>query len=259
MLIDSHCHLDMLDLAKHDGDLESAIIAARAAGVGHILNICVTLENFPRVLEIAKTYEGVSCTVGLHPSEQHCHEPSVDDLIELAQHPKVIGIGESGLDYFHCSGDLTWQQERFRRHIQAAKQINKPLVIHSRESSDDMYRILCDEKVNEIGGVLHCFTDSYEAAQKFVDLGFYIGITGIVTFKKALQVQEVAQKIPLERLLVETDAPYLAPEPYRGKPNEPAYVRYVAEHIAKLRNISYDELALQTTKNFWELFDTQEA
>lgn len=257
MLVDSHCHLDRLDLAKYGGNLERVIDAARAQDVGHILNIGVTLEDFPRVLEIAQTYDDVSCTVGLHPSEQGYHEPLVDDLVELTKYSEVIGIGETGLDYFHCSGDLTWQLERFRRHIKAAKEVQKPLVIHSRESSDDMYRILREEKVSEIGGVLHCFTDSYETAQKFVDLGFYISITGIVTFKKAVKVQEVAQKIPLERLLVETDAPYLAPVPHRGKPNEPAYVRYVAEHIAKLRGISYEEVAAQTTKNFWDLFDNR--
>ncbi|MGD9108661.1 MAG: TatD family hydrolase [Gammaproteobacteria bacterium] len=254
MLIDSHCHLDRLDLTKYGGQLDGVIDAARAAGVEHILNVCVNLQDFPRVLEIAEAYDDVSCTVGLQPSEHQDHEPSVDDLVELSQHPKVIAIGEAGLEYFHCSGDLAWQRERFRWHIQAARQVKKPLVIHSRDSSEDMYRILCEERAAEVGGVLHCFTDSYEAAHKFVDLGFYIGITGIVTFKQAVQVQETAQKIPLERLLIETDAPYLTPVPYRGKPNEPAYVRYVAEAIAKLRGISYAEVAEQTTANFWNLF-----
>ena len=254
MLIDSHCHLDRLDLTKYDGQLDGAINAARDNGVEHILNIGINLQDFPRVLEIAEIYDDVSCTVGLQPSEHANHEPSIDELVELSQHPKVIGIGEVGLEYFHCSGDLTWQHERFRRHIQAAKQVNKPLVVHSREASDDMYRILCEEKAAEVGGVLHCFTDSYEYAQKFLGLGFYIGITGIVTFKKAMQVQKTAQKIPLERLLIETDAPYLAPVPYRGKPNEPAYVKYVAERIAELRDISYEEVARQTTANFWDLF-----
>ncbi|MGD9152082.1 MAG: TatD family hydrolase [Gammaproteobacteria bacterium] len=254
MLIDSHCHLDRLDLTKYAGQLDGVIDAARAVGVEHILNVCVNLQDFPRVLEIAEAYDDVSCTVGLQPSEHQNHEPSVDDLVELSQHPKVIAIGEAGLEYFHCSGDLAWQHERFRRHIRAARQVKKPLVIHSRESSEDVYRILREERAAEVGGVLHCFTDSYEYAQKFVDLGFYIGITGIVTFKKAVQVQETAQKIPLTRLLIETDAPYLTPVPYRGKPNEPAYVRYVAEAIAELREISYAEVAEQTTANFWDLF-----
>lgn len=254
MLIDSHCHLDRIDLTNYNGQLNGAINAARTAGVEHILNACVNLQDFPRVLEIAEAYDDVSCTVGLHPSDHEDQEPSVDELVQLSQHPKVIAIGEAGLDYFHCSGDLAWQRERFRRHIQAAKQVKKPLVIHSRESSEDMYRILREERAAEVGGVLHCFTDSYSQAQKFVDLGFYIGITGIVTFKQAVQVQETAQKIPLTRLLIETDAPYLAPVPYRGKPNEPAYVRYVAEAIAKLRGISYSEVAKQTTANFWDLF-----
>jgi len=259
MLIDSHCHLDMLDLGKYDDQLQGAINAAHDNGVGHILTVGVTLEDFPVVLKIAETYNGVSCTVGLHPSERQAKEPSINDLIELAEHVQVIAIGEVGLDYFHCSGDLSWQHERFRRHIQAAKYIKKPLVIHSRESSEDMYRILKEEGADEIGGVLHCFTGSYEEAQRFLDLGFYLGISGIVTFKKALQVQEVARKAPLNRLLIETDAPYLAPVPYRGKSNEPAYVHYVAEYIAKLREISYAEVAEQTTANFLELFDTPNA
>lgn len=255
MLVDSHCHLDMLDLAGHNNDLQNVIDAAHANDVGHILTIGVTLEEFPGIFDIATTYNKVSCTVGVHPSEEEAKEPSIAKLVELAQNPKVIAFGETGLDYFHCSGDLAWQHQRFLKHINAAKEARKPLVIHSREASDDMYKILKNENASEVGGVLHCFTGSYEDAKKFLDLGFYLGITGIVTFKKALQVQEVAQKIPLNRLLVETDAPYLAPVPYRGKQNEPAYVKYVAEYIAKLRDISYAEVAAQTTNNFCDLFD----
>ena len=255
MLVDSHCHLDRLDLSKYSGKLEAAIKAAHDNDVGYILSPCARLEDFPVILAIAEKYVNIVCAVGLHPEEENCHEPSVDELVKLAQNPKVVAIGEAGLDYFHYSGDLTWQHDRLRTHIRAAKQIGKPLVIHSRESSDDMYRILQEEAAAEAGGVLHCFTDVYDKAQKFIDLGFYVGITGIVTFKKALEVQEVARKIPLERLLIETDAPYLAPVPHRGKPNEPAYVRYVAEFIAKLRNISYAEVAAQTTANFCGLFN----
>jgi TatD DNase family protein len=250
MLVDSHCHLDMLDLSQHDNDLKNVIQAARENDVGHILNVCVTIENFPRVLKIAEMYDDVSCTVGLHPSEQNCHEPSVDELVELAKHKKVIAIGETGLDYFHCEGDLSWQHDRFRRHIQAAKIVNKPLIIHVRQAHEDALRILREEGAAEIGGVFHCFTESWEIAQKVLDLNFCLGITGIVTFKKALELQDVAKRASLDRLLIETDAPYLAPAPKRGKSNEPAYVRYVAEFLASLREISYEEIAKQTTENF---------
>lgn len=255
MLVDSHCHLDMLDLSNYDGKLDKAINVAHENDVGHILSVSVTIEDFPNVLKNAVLYQGVTCTVGLHPSEQNCHEPTIDELVELAQHPKVVAIGETGLDYFHCSGDLSWQQERFQRHIQAAKMAKIPLVLHSRQSSEDLLRILKEESADDVGGVWHCFTETYEIAKQALDLGLYVGITGIVTFKKALELQEIAKRIPLDRMLIETDAPYLAPTPMRGQKNEPAFVRYVAEYVAQLRSISYEEVAEQTTANFCKLMD----
>jgi TatD DNase family protein len=243
----------MLDLSKYNGKLSDAIAAARANDVGHILNVCVNSEDFPQVLQIAESFPDVTCTIGVHPAERNCYEPSVNELISLAQHSKVVAIGETGLDYFHCSGDLHWQRERFKRHIQAAKQSLKPLVVHSRQSSEDVLQCLREEKASEVGGVWHCFTETYEVARRVLDLGFYIGITGIVTFNKAVQLQEVAKRIPLNRLLLETDAPYLAPVPKRGKPNEPAFVRYIAEYVAHLREITYQEVVQQTTANFFAL------
>jgi len=253
-LVDSHCHLDRLDLSTHDGDLSGALAAAADAGVGHLLNVCINLGHFPRVLEIAQAHAHIFATVGVHPNEPPEHEASLDELVGLAAESKVVAIGETGLDYFRSQGDLRWQRERFRRHIAAARQVGKPLVVHSREAGADTLRILRDEGAGEAGGVMHCFVDDWPTARQALDLGFYISLSGIVTFKNAGQVREVAAQVPLERLLVETDAPYLAPEPYRGKPNEPAWVRYVAARIAEVRGISLEALAAATTANFFRLF-----
>lgn len=254
-LVDSHCHLDQLDLSAHDGELSNALIEAAVQGVQHLLCVCITLKDFPQVLAIAQAYPQVSASVGLHPNEEVTSaEPTADDLVLLAQDKKIIALGETGLDYYRSTGDLTWQHERFRQHIRAAKKVNKALIIHSRQAREDTLRILKEEGANTVGGVMHCFTEDLAMADAAMELGFYISFSGIVTFPNAKEIQAVAKQIPLERMLIETDSPYLAPVPHRGKSNEPAYVRYVAEYIAQLRGIDVVELAEQTTKNFFNCF-----
>lgn len=254
MLVDSHCHLNRLDLTHHNGDLEAALAFARKQGVSQMLCVSVVLEDLPNMLTIARAHKNIYVSTGLHPTEPVSKEPSVEDLIALASDPLVIAIGETGLDYYRCEGDITWQQERFRTHIRAAKALNKPLIIHTREAQKDTIAIMREENAQDPQGVMHCFTETWEMAKQAMDLNFYISFSGIVTFKNAKELQEVAQKVPLDRMLIETDAPYLAPVPYRGKPNEPAYVRHVAEFIAALRGISFEEVAEKTTENFERLF-----
>lgn len=252
-LVDSHCHLDLLDLSAYNGDLFAVLQQAQKNGVQHILNVSITLADFPTVLKTAEAYPFVSASVGLHPNEQS-EETTTEQLVEFGMHKKVIAVGETGLDYFRSTGDTEWQRERFRAHIRAAKELQKPLIIHTRDSKEDTLRIMREEKVSEVGGVMHCFTEDWETAQQALDLGFYISFSGIVTFKNATVIQDVAKRVPLERMLIETDAPYLAPNPHRGKTNEPGYVRYTAEYIAAARDISLEELAEQTTNNFFNLF-----
>lgn len=254
MLVDSHCHLDRLDLAPFGGSIEGALEAAQAQDIGHFLCVSINLEDYPAMLEIAESHMQVSASVGLHPNEQSGHDPGIDELVRYAQHPKVIAIGETGLDYFRSEGDLDWQRDRFRRHIAAAKQSGKPLIIHSRDASDDTLLILAEESAADVGGVMHCFTGDWDMAKRAMDLNFHISFSGIVTFKSAVELQEVAVKMPGERMLVETDSPYLAPVPYRGKPNHPALVRHVAEYIAQLRGETYAQVAEVTTRNFIRLF-----
>lgn len=253
-LVDSHCHLDQLDLAAYQGDLSKALRFAESQSVKHFLCVCITLQDFPHMMDTIKDFSAVSASVGLHPTEQHDHEPTADELAALAMHEKVVAIGETGLDYFRSTGDLDWQRERFRQHIRAAKKAGVPIIVHSRDAKADTLKILREENADLMGGVLHCFTEDLEMAQAAIEMNFYISISGIVTFKNATQIQDVAQKIPLSRLLIETDAPYLAPVPHRGKTNEPAYVRYVAEYIAKLRGVDVSEIAEATTRNFFALF-----
>ena len=250
-LIDSHCHLDFDGLSNR---LPEVLAAMEANDVGGCMTIGVTLEEAPQVLAIAAAHEQVFASVGVHPEYADHQEPDVETLCTLAQHPKVLAIGETGLDYHWHKDKPEWQRERFRVHIRAAKQLNKPLVIHTREAAEDTLAILKEEGAGAVGGILHCFTETLAVAEEAMALGFYISISGIVSFKKAEQVHEVARSIPLDRLLVETDAPYLAPVPFRGKPNEPAYVRYVAEAIANLRQISYAEVADASSRNFLKLF-----
>jgi len=251
MLVDSHCHLNFPDLLSH---LPEALAAMQANAVTHALVIGVSLPEFPQVLALAEHYPHLFATVGVHPDNPDAEEPSEARLVELAQHPKVVGIGETGLDYHWCQGDLAWQHQRFRTHIRAARTLNLPLVVHTRESVADTLRLLREEGAEACGGVMHCFTEDWDSAQAALDLGFYISISGIVTFKNAEQVKQVASRVPLDRLLVETDSPYLAPVPFRGKQNQPAYVRYVAEQVAQLRSMSLAELAAATTENFFRLF-----
>lgn len=256
ILVDSHCHLDRIDLAPFDGKLEAALAAAEALQVGCMLCVCIDMENFPAVLDIAERFTKVFASVGKHPTEWEGEEPTIASLVAKADHPKVIAIGETGLDYFHgLETERAAQQSRFITHIQAAKQAGKPLIIHTRQAQADTISILKQEQAES--GVFHCFTESWDMARQGLDLGLYISFSGIVTFKNALELKEVAKKVPLDRILVETDAPYLTPAPYRGKPNTPGYTRYVAEHIAELRGIPYERLRDVTTENFQRLFKIQ--
>lgn len=252
-LTDSHCHLDRLDLSAHEGKLQNALDAAKKQGVTQILCVCVELDELPNILTIAESYPNIYASVGLHPTEAVANEPSVDDLVKLANHNKIVALGETGLDYFHCQGDVTWQQQRFRNHIRAAKRVNKPIIVHTRQAQSDTIRILQEEQADLIGGVMHCFTEDWSMAEQALALNFYISFSGIVTFNSAKTLQEVAKQVPLDRLLIETDAPYLAPVPYRGKPNEPAYVKLVAEKIAELRQMRIDDVAKHTTENYERL------
>ena len=222
--------------------------------VGHALCVSVTLDKFPEVLALAEQYDNFYASVGVHPDYEDIEEPSIDGLVSLAAHAKVVAIGETGLDYFRLTGDLEWQRTRFRTHIRAAILAKKPLIIHTRSAAEDTLRIMQEEGAVAVGGVMHCFTESLEVALAAISMGFYISFSGIVTFKNALALKEVAQKIPLDKILVETDSPYLAPVPFRGKTNQPAYVKYVAQEIANLRGISLDEVMLATTTNFFNLF-----
>jgi TatD DNase family protein len=250
-LVDSHCHLDFPDLAA---DTPGVLADMAAHGVSHALCVSVTLEDFPKVRALAENHDNLYASVGTHPDYPDHPLVTVDELVRLADHPKVVAIGETGLDYFRLEGDLEWQRERFRTHIRAARSIAKPLIIHTRASAEDTIAIMREERADEVCGVMHCFTETWETAQAALDLGFYISFSGIVTFKNAVALKEVAQRVPLERMLVETDSPYLAPVPYRGKTNRPGWVKYVAEEIARLRGIPFDEVAAATTANFFSLF-----
>lgn len=251
MLVDSHCHLNFPELAANLPAIKQSMLDNL---VGHALCISVTLPDFPQVLALAETNENFYASVGVHPDYENIEEPTLDGLVALANHPKVIAIGETGLDYFRLSGDLEWQRTRFRTHIRAAIQSNKPLIIHTRNAAEDTLRIMREENAQRVGGVMHCFTESLEIALQAIELGFYISFSGIVTFKNATSIKEVAKQVPLDRILVETDSPYLAPMPYRGKINQPSYVKFVAEEIAKLRGITLEEVSVATTKNFFHLF-----
>jgi TatD DNase family protein len=254
MLIDSHCHLDRVDLKPYGGDFKRFVAETQSHAIDHMLCVSISLEKWPGMMALLDDHACISASVGVHPNEQDCQEPTEADLIERAAHPKIVAIGETGLDYFRSEGDLSWQHERFRTHIRAAKATGKPLIIHTRESREDTLRILREEGAAEVGGVLHCFTEDWETARQALDLNFYISFSGIVTFRNAEQIQDAARKVPEDRLLVETDSPYLAPIPHRGKPNYPHYVRKVAEFVADLRGVSLETLAEQSSRNYWTLF-----
>jgi TatD DNase family protein len=250
-LVDSHCHLNFDPLNTR---LEEVIQRARDNGVGHMLCVSVTLESFPEIRAIAHNHSIIFASVGVHPNEREGREPTVDDLTSLADDERVVAIGETGLDYYRSQGDLAWQQERFRRHIRAARQSGKPLIIHTREAAEDTLRIMREEKASEVGGVMHCFTESWEVARQALDIDFHISFSGIVTFHNAEMLREVVKQVPENRLLIETDSPYLAPVPHRGKTNEPSFVRHVAQCLADSRGTDIENVARITTRNFFSLF-----
>jgi TatD DNase family protein len=252
MLVDSHCHLN-LNKSSNPANL---VATAQAQGVNYFLNVAVDLHHFSELLATAKHLDHVFTSVGIHPNTPIDEtEPTAQVLCDLANNPNIIAIGETGLDYYRSQGDLTWQQQRFRTHIRAAKEIHKPLIIHSREAARDTLRILQEEQANIVGGIMHCFVDDWEIAQQAMSMGFYISFSGIVTFKNAHILQDVAKKVPLSRLLVETDSPYLAPVPHRGKTNQPAYLPHIVEFIAHLRQESVNTITQVTTENFFQLFN----
>lgn len=254
MLVDSHCHLHMLDFKALGEDLDSVIALATAQGVQQMLCVSTTLEDVPKILAITKNHPQIFASVGLHPNEIVPKEPSVEQLLSFAAAPSVIAIGETGLDYYRLEGDTRLQQQRFENHIAAAKTCQKPLIIHTRQARKDTLAILKSEQAYHIGGALHCFTEDWETAKEAIENNFYISFSGILTFKNAVDLQEIARKVPLDRILIETDSPYLAPVPHRGKINQPAYVKHVAECIAQLKNVSFEEIANVTAQNFYQLF-----
>jgi len=256
-LVDSHCHLNKLDLSEFSNDMDQVLSAARANGVERMLSVCVTFADLPDLYALALKYNNVNISVGVHPDEEITHaEPDANKLCELAAHPACVAIGETGLDYLRTVTELAKerQQARFREHIRGAVLASKPLIIHTRRAAEDTLSLMIEERAALVGGVMHCFTESWDVAKRALDLGFYISISGIVTFKNAKELQDVAKKVPLDRLLIETDAPYLAPVPFRGKQNHPALVKYVAMALCELRGVDYDTIAAATTTNFYRLF-----
>lgn len=248
-IIDSHCHLNFEGLKER---LPEVLSNMEANGVGQVLAISVSRESFSEVFAIAEAHEHIYCTIGVHPDSKEAEEFSIAEMVAAAAHPKVVGIGETGLDYYWCKGDLSWQHKRFAEHIEAANQTGLPVIVHTRDAAADTLSILKECRVNS--GVIHCFSEDTAFARAAMDLGLYISFSGIVTFKNAPLVQEAAKYVPDDRILVETDAPFLAPVPKRGRQNEPAFVRYTAEHIAKLRNQTLEQVAAYTTENFYRLF-----
>jgi TatD DNase family protein len=249
--VDSHCHINFHELSENLADV---LAKMQQNDVQSALCVSVNLADFPQVLQLAEQYAHIYASVGVHPDYENVEEPTVARLVELAQHPKIIAIGETGLDYYRLTGNLDWQRERFRNHIRAARECGKPLIIHTRSAAEDTLQLMAEEGASEVGGVMHCFTENWDVAQAAIDMGFYISFSGIVTFKNAIQIKEVAQRVPMDRVLIETDSPYLAPVPFRGKLNQPAFVKHVAEEIALLRGIGLDEVGLRTTENFERLF-----
>ena len=256
MYVDSHCHINFPELAARLPDILGKMAENR---VSHALCVSVNLPEFPQVLDLAERHANIYASVGVHPDYEDTPEPSVAQLVELSQHPKIVAIGETGLDYYRLQGDLEWQRERFRVHIRASRETRKPLIIHTRSASEDTLRLLREEgaglDAGGVAGVMHCFTESLEVAEAAVAMGFYISFSGIVTFKSAKELQAVALALPLERILIETDSPYLAPVPHRGKVNEPGFVMHVAEFIAQLKGVPLETVAQATTENFFKLFN----
>ncbi|HVS25999.1 MAG TPA: TatD family hydrolase [Burkholderiales bacterium] len=254
MFVDSHCHINFPELADN---VPGVLAKMRENRVSHALCVSVNFPEFPQVRALAEQYPNIYASVGVHPDYEEEGEVTIDELLKRADHPKIIAVGETGLDYYRLKGNLEWQKRRFRSHIRAAKACCKPLIIHTREAAADTLSIMQEEGASEIGGVMHCFTESWEMAQAAMAMNFYISFSGIVTFKNAVALRQVATQVPLERMLIETDSPFLAPVPYRGKTNQPAFVRHVAEEIARLRNIPLEDVASATTQNFFRLFRLQ--
>jgi len=257
MYIDSHCHLDRVRLTPYDENFDLFVRETVNHQVSHMLCVSIDMESYPDMISLVKGYDNIFTSVGVHPNDRDRHEPDVEELVKVAlNEPSNVAIGETGLDYFHNNGDMRWQQDRFRTHIRAAIKADKPLIIHTRDAREDTIAILREEQADKVAGVMHCFTETWEMAQQAMEMGFYISFSGIVTFKNAAELKEVAKKVPLDRMLIETDSPYLAPVPYRGKPNEPLYVSKVAECIAELRAMDVADIASTTTENFNQLFLT---
>jgi TatD DNase family protein len=255
MFVDSHCHLDFPELRD---ELPRVLDAMRQNAVTHALCIGVEMDAWPGVHALALAHPNLYASVGVHPDYADLDEPTVDSLVAHARLPKVVAIGETGLDYFRLTGDLGWQRERFRTHIRAAREAGKPLVIHTRAAADDTIAVMREEHAGEAGGVMHCFTETWDVAQQALDLGFHVSFSGIVTFRNAAELKEVAKRVPLDRMLIETDSPYLAPVPHRGKRNQPAWVRHVAEEIAALRAVPVEAIARATSDNFFRLFGIEQ-
>ena len=251
MYVDSHCHIDFPDLRARLSEILGLMEKNR---VGHALCAAVNLEQLPGVFEIAENHENIFASAGVHPDHEGAGEPAVADLVARSDHPRVVAIGETGLDYYRLTGDLEWQRERFRVHIRAARDRGLPLIIHTRAAAEDTVAIMHEERAAEVGGVMHCFTESLDVALASLDMGFFISFSGILTFKNARDLKEIAKLVPLDRILVETDSPYLAPVPHRGRTNEPGFVTHVAQELARLRGIDVDEVARTTTNNFFGLF-----
>ena len=251
MFVDSHCHLDFPELTSR---LPEVLAAMQANRVTHALCVSVSLATLPRVLQLAESHDNLYASVGVHPDHKDDPQPATAELTALAAHPRVVAIGETGLDYYWHKDDPEWQRERFRAHIRAARESGLPLIIHTRDAAADTLAILREEDAGAVGGVMHCFTESREVAEAAMELGFFISFSGIVTFKNAKALKEVARAVPLERMLIETDAPYLAPVPHRGKLNEPAFVRHVAEEVARLKGVDVEAVAEATSRNFFRLF-----
>jgi len=251
VFVDSHCHLDFPELAA---ELPQLLAEMREHAVTHALCIGVDLPAWPGVHAIARGHANLYATAGVHPDYVDTPEPTVAQLVAMTQEEKVVAVGETGLDYFRLEGDLEWQRDRFRTHIRAAREAGRPLVIHTRAAAADTLAIMREERADEVGGVMHCFTETWDVAQAALDLNFHISFSGIVTFKNAVELKDVARRVPLDRMLIETDSPYLAPVPHRGKRNQPAWVRHVGEAIAVLRGVPVEEIARATTDNFFNLF-----
>jgi len=255
VLVDSHCHLDCIDLSDFDNNFDALIQQTHDAGVEHMLCVSINLEKYPQMLKKVRNYPTISVSAGMHPMADETDDFSIEYLTELASDDKVVAIGETGLDYYYHKGDPQWQQERFRAHIQVANQLNKPVIIHTRDAGDDTLKILHQENAEQCGGVIHCFTETQAFADQAIEMGLMISISGIVTFRNADALREIVKTIPDDHLLIETDSPYLAPMPYRGKQNQPAYVKYVAKTLADLRDTSVEHIAEVTRNNFYQLFN----